>query len=57
MPDMELSINAIQAAINMPECMIMHDLQQAKFHDQHLQHLKDYIIQGWPRAEMKWHKT
>ena len=27
--------------------MTMHELKQAMFHDQHLQCLKDYIIQGW----------
>ena len=32
------------------ECMTMHELQQAMSQDQHLQHLKDYIIQGWPKS-------
>ena len=34
----------------MPEGMTMYELQQATSQDQHLQFLKDYIIQGWPEG-------
>ena len=47
---MQLNYNAIQTATNIPECMKMHELQQAISQDQHLQHPKDYIIQGWPES-------
>ena len=29
----------------------MHELQEAMSHDQHLQHLMQYIIQGWPGSK------
>ena len=49
-PGMQLSINAIQTATNIPESMTMHELQQAMYQDQHLQHLTDFVIQGWPES-------
>ena len=30
--------------------MTVHELQQAMSQDQHLQHLKDYVIEGWPES-------
>ena len=45
---MKLSLNAIQMTTNIPECMTVHDIQQATSQGQHLQCLKGYIIQGWP---------
>ena len=30
--------------------MIIHKLEQAMSQDKHLQHFKDYIIQGWPES-------
>ena len=56
-PGMQVSINVIQTATNIPEHMTMHDLQQAVSQDQHLQHLKDYIIQAWPESRIKYHMT
>ena len=50
MPGMQLNINTIQTPTNTPECKTMHDLQQVMFQDQHPQHPKDYIIQGWPES-------
>ena len=47
-PDMQININAIQTSTNIPEWMTMHELQQAVSQDEHLQHLKGYIIQRWP---------
>ena len=49
-PHMQLGINAIHTATNIPECMTMHELQLVTYLDQHLQCLKDYIIQGWPKS-------
>ena len=46
--EMQLSINVIQPTTNMPECMTMHELQQVMSQDQHMQCLKEYIIQGCP---------
>ena len=37
---MQLNINAIQTATNIPECMTVPKLQQAIFQDQNLQHLR-----------------
>ena len=48
-PSMKLSINAIQTAANIHECMTMHELQ-AMSQDQHLHCLRYYIIQGWPES-------
>ena len=30
--------------------MTIHELQQAMSHDDHLQHLKDHIMQCWPES-------
>ena len=45
---MQLGRNAIQTTTNIPECMTIHELQQVTCQDQHMQCLKEYIIQGWP---------
>ena len=44
---MQFNINAIQTTTYIPECMTMHEMQQAMSQDQHLEHLKDFIIKGW----------
>ena len=49
-PSIQMDINAIQTTTNIPECMTMHKLQQVTSQDEHLQHLKEYIIQGWPES-------
>ena len=45
-----LNIDAKQATTNIPECMTVHELQQATPQDEHLQHPKDHIIKGWPES-------
>ena len=55
-PDMQVSIYAIQSTTNIPQCMTMHELQQAIFQDEHLQHLKE-CIRADQRAEIKYHRT
>ena len=49
-PDMQLNIDSTQRTTNLPNCMIIHELQQAMSQDEHLHHLKDHIIQGWPES-------
>ena len=41
----------IQSTTNVPECITMHELQEAMSQDQHLQHLMEYVIQGWPDSK------
>ena len=45
---LQLYIDAIQTPTNIPDCMTIHKLQQAMSQDEHLQCLKEHIIQGWP---------
>ena len=45
---MEISINVIQLMTNVPGCMTFSELKEATSEDQHLQHLMEYIIKGWP---------
>ena len=45
---MQLNVDVIQTTTNIPDCMMIQQLQQATSQDNHLQHLKDYIIRGWP---------
>ena len=47
-PGMQLNINAMQATTNIPDCMTIHELQHVTSQDEHLQQLKEHIIQGWP---------
>ena len=47
---MQININTIQTTTNIPECMTIHELQHATSQKEHLQHLKDYVIQGWPES-------
>ena len=49
-PGIQLNINEIQTATNIPVYMKMHELQQTTSQDQNLQHCQDYIIQGWPES-------
>ena len=45
---MDVRVDAIQTAINMPECISIAEIQQALSQDNHLQQLKGIIITGWP---------
>ena len=45
---MQLNTDALQTPTNIPDCMTMHELQQATLQDEYLQCLKEHIIQGWP---------
>ena len=46
--DMDIRVDAIQSATDMLECISMAEIQQASAQDDHLQHLKSFIIAGWP---------
>ena len=45
--DMDIRIDAIQSATDIPECVSMSQIQQASTQDDHLQCLKSFIITGW----------
>ena len=45
---MDIQVDAIQAAMEMPECISVADIQQASSIDNHLQQLKGIIITGRP---------
>ena len=48
---MEIWVDVIQTATDMPECLSMTELQQASSQDGHLQKLKNIIIAGWPDSK------
>ena len=56
---MQLSINTIQSTTNIPECMTMHELQEAMSQDQYLQHSHGVqLYTGWPvNQKTSYHKT
>ena len=53
--DMDVWVDAIQNATDMPECILMAEIQQASSQDAHLQQLKSFIIAGWPDTKDKLH--
>ena len=48
---MDIRVDAIQASMNVPECMLVQQIQQATALDEHLQQLKGFIIAGWPESK------
>ena len=50
---MDIWVDAIQTAMDMPECVSMAEIQQALSQDNHLQQLKSIIITGWPDSRNK----
>ena len=54
---MQISFNVIQSTTNIQECMTMHELKEATSQDQHLQHLMEYVIKGWPDSKTNYHNT
>ena len=46
--DMDIQVDTMQTAMDMPECISMAEIQQALSLDNHLQQLKGIIITGWP---------
>ena len=50
---MELLVDIIQTATDMPECLSMTELPQALSQDNHLQKLKHFIITCWPNRKVE----
>ena len=48
---MQISINVIQSSTYILQCMTMCELQETMSQEQFLQHLMEYIIQGWPNSK------
>ena len=51
----DICVDAIQTAMEIPECVSMAEIQQASSMDNHLQQLKSIIITGWPDSRDKLH--
>ena len=45
---MQLNVDTKQTTTNIPDCMMIKQLQQATSQDDHLQQLNEYIIRGMP---------
>ena len=54
---MDIRIDAIQSATDIPECVSILQIQQASAQDDHLQHLKSLIIAGWLSTKDKLHSN
>ena len=52
---MDIRIDAIQSVIDIPECLSISQIQEASTQDDHLQHLKSFIIAGWLRMRDELH--
>ena len=52
---MDIKIDTIWIATDIPECVSMSQIQQASAKDDHLQCLKCSIITGWPSTKDKLH--
>ena len=50
---MNINVNTISTAVNMPVCTFIEDIWLARCKDSHLQKLKPYIIHGWPHKKDK----
>ena len=45
---MQVNVNTVETATNIPEYMTIHELQHETALDNHLQQLKEHIIKRWP---------
>ena len=45
--DIDISIDTIQTALDIPECLSMSQIQQASTQGDHLQCLKSFIVTVW----------
>ena len=52
---MDVQVDAIQATMEMPECVSVAEIQQASSLDNHLKQLKDIMITGWPDSRDELH--
>ena len=55
MKGMDVQVDAIQNATDMPECISVAEIQHALSQDNHLHQLKNLIIAGWPDAKDELH--
>ena len=49
--DMDVRVDTIQSATDIPECISISQVQQTMVQDEHLQCLKNIIIAGWPSTK------
>ena len=52
---MDVRVVAIQSATDIPECTSILQIPQTMAQDEHLQHLKNIIITGWPSTKDQLH--
>ena len=52
---MDVWVDAIQSATDVPECISVAEIEQASIQDDHLQKLKNLIIAGWPNTKDELH--
>ena len=52
---MDIQVDAIQAAMKMPECVSVAEIQQVSSINNHLHQLKGIIITGWPDSRDELH--
>ena len=52
---MDIRVDTIQNTTNIPECVSILQNQQMTAQDEHLQHLKNIIITGWPNRKDQLH--
>ena len=52
---MDVRVDAIQSTTDIPECISISQVKQATVQDEHLQHLKNIIIAGWPSTKDQLH--
>ena len=52
---MDIRIDAIQSVTDIPPCVSILQIQRASTQDDHLQHLKNFIIAGWPSTKDEMH--
>ena len=53
--DMDIRVDAIQSATDIPECTSISQIQQKTVQDEHVQCLKNIIITGWPNTKDQLH--
>ena len=53
--DMDIWMDTIQSATDMPECVSVAEIQQASAQDDHLQKLKNLIFAGWCNTKDELH--
>ena len=52
---MGIRVDAIQSAVDIPECISISQIQQTTAQDKHLQCLKNFIIKGWSNTKDQLH--